>query len=336
MLLQNKKKYKILFRLDANNEIGMGHVTRCTFLANELSTLGHEIHFMTSTNIKKFLNNYGTCHTSKNIEENELKIIKKIKPDIFILDILEKFFPFSNSYFTELRKSCDRLIAIDFVSENLKFFDKSFHSLFGPRKFSAKKTNHSLKYAIVKNQFQNVSHSYQIKKDVSSILIIQGGSDTECIAPKILSSLKELQSNIEITMIIGPNFKCWDKLRTAQKLSNHKLKILHDVKNIENVMKQHQLAITAAGVSMTELLTIGIPSIIVYGNSHEKEAAELIHNNQLGINIGLGTKISKKKILESVNELLVDFKKRKILHKNNAKIFDGKGANRILNDILCN
>ena len=58
-------------------------------------------------------------------------------------------------------------------------------------------------------------------------------------------------------------------------------------------MEKHQIAITAAGVSMTELLTIVIPSLIIYGTPHEREAAELIHKKNLALNICLVTNITK-------------------------------------------
>jgi len=336
MKTMQKTKQRILIRTDTSNEIGMGHIFRCKSIATALKSKGYEIHFITSTNVKQFLGNLGVFHISNNVESDELTLIRNIEPEIFIIDLLEKFFPFSGKYFRELRKISQVLISIDYVSKNLKYFDKSFHSLFGPKKFHAKKTYYDLKFAIVRNEFNTNRTKYKIKKKVSSILILSGGSDTYCIGPKILKMLKFFQSNIKITIIIGPKFQCWSQLDMVKSHFGSQLKILHNVKNMVVEMQKHQLAITAAGVSMTELLTIGVPSIIVYGNLHEKEAAELIQKNNLGLNIGYGKTISKQKFLDSVTNLILDFNKRKRLHKNSKLIFDGKGTTRIIQEILTN
>jgi len=323
----------VLIRTDGSNEIGMGHVFRSITLAKDLKKQGCELHFLTSRNSQKFFKNLGQCHITNNNQETELSTIKKIKPSIFILDILKKFFNYSNEYFTNIRKFVRVCVAIDFVSPALKYFDMSFHSLFDPKKYHAKQTFYDLKYAIVNSEFKKISKKYKLKKNISKFLILRGGSDTKCIGPKILHSLQNFSSNVEIGIVLGPQFECWDKLN-KEKLEFQNLKVFHNVKNMPNLMKNYQLAISAAGVTSTELLTIGIPTLIIYGDVHEKGTAELLNKQKVALNIGYGKTLSQKTIRESIKHLMNDYDLRKNMYRNSKKILDGNGSIRITTKIL--
>ncbi len=326
----------VLIRTDGSNEIGLGHIYRSKSLANEFKLHGYSVHFITSHNFNVLLKNSGKCHITKPTMKNEIELIRKIKPQLFVLDILDKFFPYGGQYFLQIQKICNTLTAIDYASKNLKYFDLSFHSLFGPKNFKAKNTFHNLKYSIVSNVFKKESHNFKVKKDSLSIIVLCGGADTNCFCPKIIRSLNNLDPKIKISLVLGKKFACWTQLKKEKKNLKREIEIFHNVKNLENLMKKHQLAITAAGVTMTELLTIGIPSLIIYGDSHEKEAAKLIHKNNVAINVGFGKTISEKKILQNVNELILDYQKRKYLNKNSKLIFDGNGTKRVVSKILSN
>lgn len=332
-MIKTEKKI-VVIRTDGGNEIGMGHISRTLYLANEFKSKGYSVHFITSNNFRSILGKSGKCHIIKNDHNKEIKLIKKLSPKFFILDILKNFFPYKSNYFLELKKIPTKLIAIDFVSKDLKYFDISFHSLFSPKNFKAKKTYYDLKYSIVSDIFKQKSIHYKIKKNVSSIIILCGGSDTNCICPKILNALRNLDTKIKLNLIVGQKFQCWNELNKISKIIENPLKISHNVKNIENLMGQNQIAITAAGVTMTELLTIGIPCLIVYGATHERDAALLVEKNNLAKNIGFGKTISNKDIVSSVNNLILDHNLRKNLHKNSKMIFDGNGLKRIMKILL--
>lgn len=324
----------VLIRTDGSNEIGMGHIYRSIALAKELKKNGCKIHFLTSKTFKKYFGKIGACHITNEIEKNEILLIKKINPDIFILDILEKFLQYSETYFVEIGKISKLLIAIDYSSKNLKFFDQSFHSLFGPKQYKAKKTYFDLKYCIVDPKFQKQSSNYTIQKSVSKILLLRGGSDSRCIGPKIINILQKINENFTISIVLGPKFECWKELKQEKSKSLKNLKIYRNVKNISSLMKNYQLAISAAGVTSTELLTIGIPTIIVYGDPHEKEAANILQQKNTVINLGYGKNISKNILTKTVQTVLNDYNARRILHQNSKKLFDGKGTIRIVQKIM--
>ena len=324
----------VLFRTDGSNEIGLGHIYRSIVLAKELIKVGCEIHFLTSESFSNLFGTIGTCHITNKKEQDEISLIKKINPDIFILDILEKFLDYSQTYFIEVRKISKLSIAIDYSSKNLNFFDQSFHFLFGPKQHMAKKTYYDLKYCIVNPEFVKQSKSYTVKKSISKILILRGGSDSNCIGPKIIKTLQKIDEDFTISIILGSKFDCWKELNQEKSKSQKKLRIFHNVKNMANIMKDYQLAISAAGVTSTELLTVGIPTIIIYGDPHEKEAANYFEQRNSVINLGYGKTISNSTIIKNVHDIMNDFGARKILSRNAKKNFDGKGGNRIAKKIM--
>ena len=94
-------------------------------------------------------------------------------------------------------------------------------------------------------------------------------------------------------------------------------------------MKKHDVAITAAGNTMLELMLIGIPSLIICGEKHELEIAKLVNRKKMALNIGYGKDITKKLIEKKFTELLDNYGLRKRLHRNSKTIIDGKGAKKI-------
>jgi len=139
--MKKKSEPVILIRTDGNNKIGFGHIYRTIALSKELKKLGFKICFLTSNNkiILDKIKKYGKYYLTNNKKDFEISLIKKINPDIVIIDLLEKFFPFGINYFKSLNKMDIFIVTIDYVGQENKFADIGIHSLFGPQKFRAKK-----------------------------------------------------------------------------------------------------------------------------------------------------------------------------------------------------
>jgi UDP-2,4-diacetamido-2,4,6-trideoxy-beta-L-altropyranose hydrolase len=330
-----KQNQIILIRTDGDNKIGMGHVYRSIAVAEFLKNLGCKIHFLTSNNklVIKKLNKYGTCHIGNNLK-TEIKKIEEIKPNIIIIDLLKKFFPYNYQYMKNIQKLCNLLVTIDFTGKEVQYSDIGIHSLFKPKKFTAKNSFYDIKYSIVRDSFLEARKKYKVKKHVKSILVLQGGSDTNCITPKIIKSLNKIEGDFIITVIVGSAFKCWNQLNETSKNLGKKIIILHDIEKIHSEMLKHDIAITAGGNSMIELMTIGIPTVIVYGNKHEDEIAEYMNKKKMSINAGYGKNISQKQIILKIKYLSNDYNLRKTISNNAKKNIDGSGIKRISNLIL--
>ena len=156
-------------------------------------------------------------------------------------------------------------------------------------------------------------------------MITTGGTDNKNIIYKIYKILKDIE-NIYILIVIGPGFK---KTNPVQKISDNRVMLIKNKKNLYPYFQKADLTITSGGISMFESLASKKITLVteLYKNQ-ENSIKELNKLNLIKI-IGKNTKIYKKKILT----FLKKYQKLKKIKKpkNNLKInlIDGKGAFRI-------
>lgn len=324
------KKKSILIRTNGNNKVGMGHIYRSITIAKELKKKNFDIHFLIPNNkiLGKRIEKFGICHFASN-KEKEIKLIAKISPDIILVDLLKKYFPHKENFWREISNKCKVLVTIDFNGKELKYVDLSFNPLFNSS-YYAKQNFNGIKYCPIRKEFKKVRKKYKVNERVKSILILQGGADTKCFIPKILNSLRKISKDIKINVITGSAFKCKKELEICIKKMNRDVIVLNDIKNISNELVKHDIIITGAGVTLIEILTIGIPAIIITGDKHELENSRRITRKNSAVSLGYGKDITQKNILKEVENLIKNYKKRKLLSRNGKKISDGKGLDRII------
>ena len=99
------------------------------------------------------------------------------------------------------------------------------------------------------------------------------------------------------------------------------------------IMHKTDLAISAGGITLLELCRMGIPTIVVCGETFENETATILQKQGFGINLGFGKQLSEQKILNSTNELISNYKLRVSMNKASKSIIDDLGSNRVI-DLL--
>ena len=321
---------KILFRVDGDKKLGMGHIYRVRNLAEALKKQKHQLVFVTKTPIATtFLNKFGNCLVIKNDDSKKLKdLLITFNPDIILIDKLKE-----NNFLLQIfKKYCNKIIAIDYTGKNTKNLDIGINILYQKTGFKSRPNYSGFQFTILDEKFHK-TNSIKINKKIQSILILQGGSDTHCFIPKILDALNSLDEKINLKIVIGPAFKCWNKLESSLKSNSKKIKIYHNAKNMAAIMHKTDLAISAGGVTLLELCRMGIPTIVVCGETFENETATILQKQGFGINLGFGKQLSEQIILNSTNELISNYKLRVSMNKASKSIIDDLGSNRVI-DLL--
>jgi len=322
-------KQNIVIRADGSNEIGLGHIYRSFYLAKELKKEKVNVIFLSkNVFLKKIIQKKFQIEifndNSKKLEEKleqlnpKLIIIDKLKEDTNQLKILSKY---------------SRLVGIDYIGKNNSKIDYGINILYQKSGIHKNKSFSGFNFSILNNSIR-LYKPIKIKKEVNQVLIIQGGSDTPCNTPKILSALNKIDTNLKVNVIVGGGFQCWNKLNESIKGSKHSVKIHSNVKNIGKIMLQNDIAITGGGITSLELCNLGIPSIIMCGGKHENETSSLLEKHGAVINLGYKRNFRIKDIKETVKKLLDNYEQRKKMNKIAKKLIDQRGSKRVVDIIL--
>ena len=294
LLLDKKRGYgkmeEIIIRTDGDHELGLGHVYRSVNFAKQLQKNNLKTIFLTkSIGLEKIIpKNFAIRKISNRLSDLQ-EAIKEINPKIIILDKLRV-----GSGEMEILISNAKVVAIDYVGKNKKTLRNGINMLYPESGAQDASFLSGFKFIILGASIRKLP-PIKISKSVSNVLVVQGGADTQCNIPKIIDSMNDIHEKIRINVVVGVAFKCWKELDKSMNDSSHKINLFHNVTDMSRIMKKNDIAVTAGGMTSLELCHLGIPSVIVCGESFENETAALLESNGFGINLGYRKNPSKKK-----------------------------------------
>ncbi len=335
-------EHKIIgIRADGSAQIGMGHLMRCMSVATALKEYGAEVVFITKNEQSRaFVTEKGFsctlisdhCRAMEEEVGETLHIISENRLSLLLVDSYQAAVP----YLAEINKYIPVVYMDDLGRMDLPVSGLINYNIYGQsmgyEKCYSGKTKLLLgsRYAPVKPEF--LQTPYHIREKVQNILITMGGSDALNIAGRLGERLDALlPENIQITLICGrfsPHLKGVQKL--AQKSS--RICVLTDVADMWNQMAQSDIAVAAAGSTMYELCTMGVPTICCYYVENQRRIAEGFGTQTCMLNAGDFSKHSEavlQRIQDETIRFIEDSALRTALSKQMKEVSDGRGAFRI-------
>ena len=103
---------------------------------------------------------------------------------------------------------------------------------------------------------------------------------------------------------------------------------MRNIKDMAQFYNDADIAICSAGNTLIELLTFGVPSLVLPQTKRENEHANAIEGKNMLYNIGLD--FDNSDLIKEIKSLINDYNKRKTYSHNAQNFFDGKGINRII------
>ena len=338
----SQKNYavNILFRVDGNNELGLGHVYRCMNLAKEFKE-NVKIRFLMKehTDVNALVGKQFEVDVispdGKNEFQKTSEVIEGFEPDIVITDLLRT----SEKYLKHIKDSGVTLVTIDDLNE-IKFCSDmiingsvvekywNYDSLL-PEPFLGPK------YMILKREFSEINKKPRtINREAKRILVSMGGSDPSVLAPKGLNALNEVHGDFEVVLVQGAAYEDGGQLEKAKKSFSKKLIIRQHVENMGELMFNCDLAITSAGIIVYELACSGTPAIAMSQVDSQTDTAKAMEKNGTLIDIGSGKAVSEEEIKKAVSALMENYELRQEMSVKGKKLVDGLGASRVMDAII--
>ena len=318
----NKRKFnKIIFRVDANAEIGFGHLSRCLSIAEILKDefdIAIALQNPPKSIIEKCRDLFESIiliRDTKNLVEEFIDFEQYIEGnEIIVLDGKK----FNSNYQKSVKDTGCKLVSIDDLHQGHFYSDVIIN-----RNPGSKLSDYDLelysrlyngfKYSMVPIKFQKqISESREILKP-DTLFICFGGADPLNITLKAVKA-SVLSSEIrKIKVVTGSGYLHSEELQKF--ISDHSIQIRH-YSNINQdemirVMKSSHIAICPASSIVYEVFCIGLNLVTGYYTDDQIAFSEFIKNESLGEYIGDFSVADEQILLSGINRAICSDSYRK-------------------------
>jgi UDP-2,4-diacetamido-2,4,6-trideoxy-beta-L-altropyranose hydrolase len=196
-------------------------------------------------------------------------------------------------------------------------------------------------YAMLRPQFAEYREK-AIKKrkqtnSIQKILITMGGTDPYNITGTVLQGLNMIEDcDIETTVIMGASAPHLEAVKEQARCMTLPVKILCDVRNMAEIMVDHDLCIGSGGMTSWERCVMGLPSLTITSADNQKHVLHELAAAGVTKYIGLFDSIKPKDIHDSIHELSINMPLYHYMSEASRRICDGKGIKRITSSIYAN
>ncbi|WP_278572825.1 PseG/SpsG family protein [Fusobacterium ulcerans] len=315
-----KKINRVIIFTEGGDNIGFGHITRCSALYEEIESRDIEVLFVIfGKNIDDLLK--GKRYLNKDWKDREfLKFF--LKEDDYI--IIDSYLADIETYkfISESTKKClyiddnNRISYPKGIVLNPVLYDEVVY----------KTENIVLQgkdYIILRKEFLETTTD-TVEKNID-VLITLGGTDIRNLTPKLLQIIKRINSKLKIAVVIG---KAFDNIEKIEKEKNDNIEFYYNLNALEmkEIILKSRNIICGCGQSINELLYLKANFFpIVIADNQEKNAAFLYKNKIAGEVLRADRSFCE---IESILRKFM-FQKNEVYN-----LIDGKGIKRIMKFFL--
>ncbi len=318
----------IFFRFDADDGArhGLGHFYRTKKIIDYLKRKFSNYKFYVV--IKKNL--YGTKIIKQNIKTPIIFFDKSFfkkkfdkKKDIFFVDTFQK----DRKLIKFLSKKGLKLILFDqtkidhlkkgLIINGISFANKKIFS-----KYKGLKIYQGPKYIFLDKSYsvkKNLKRTYKIKNAIVS----SGGADKKNFLYFVTKKLSNFDLK-KIFVIVGKSVKKNNKIFSLKK--NKKVHLIINKDKIKKYFDLADVSFVTGGTVMFESIATGTPTLAFKNYNHQKYAMRYFSKLNCVIEHNNTKSFTKNQILSFFNYSKKNFSS---LYKNNVRVIDGKGFDRV-------
>ncbi len=279
-------KIKVLFCPDFGGDVGYGHLTRSHALAEEFVKHGHDVAFIfkLGIDVPEQLKDSFKLYLVNELESPE-EINKIIEESLFNVLVIDSYKWLCQSQYFQLSKKCVKVLFDDFchplpadiiinacpdASYNNQQDSESIYLL-------------GNKFQILKKDLLAMSAPI-FQPCVNKLSVLMGGSDPLNMVEKWISFFEGFFK--EYGEIFKVNIFCGYFVKIPNNFESQSIKIQKTPPDFFSQVSQSQLAISAGGQTLYELIRLGIPTLGYEVGVDQKNNLMALSNRKLIINIG--------------------------------------------------
>lgn len=160
-------------------------------------------------------------------------------------------------------------------------------------------------------------------------IVLMGGSDTRNATPTALLAFEG--TALEITAIVGPGYENQQKIRNTATSVDADVTVVVDPDNLPERMFDADLAVSAVGSTIYELLTTGTPTIGVPQAGNQEPIATALADREA---IELCAETTVTPLSRRIEAFVADEDRRRSLRETGRELVDAQGQQRVYQRIV--
>ena len=334
---------EVIFRADADAEIGTGHVMRCLALANACREANMVTCFVgriedevLRARIQRFGHEF--MPLDANMESRWLNCVTRDAGWI-VLD----GYGFHIQDHRNIRDTGIKLLVIDDMA-NLDMYEadiilnQNFHADAADYHLACEaKMLMGSQFALLRQEFIGRRPAVR-SPEARRLLVTLGGSDPQGVGLLVIEALAHIHDmRLEVILIAGSSNPHLERLKAAAELARargHAIDVLHFTDDMPGAMAWADMAVIAAGSTSLEVACMGLPSLVLILADNQAPIAAAMQAQGVAESLGWHDRLAADTIVVALRRLEKDAPRRKTMMAHGQALVDGLGAKRVVGAML--
>lgn len=346
----------IIFRAEASNQLGLGHMFRCLnfvrslpfgvrpfFVMRECSEQEKVTRVLKEHDWGVFFLPYDS--DAEFDAKETAKIAKKYNAKLLVTDLCHRHIieePDNLILYHQWFKKNDPAFILSIEDCRMKAFASHAAVIWNSNEdfkligngIDGCRVLAGTKYFICDPKFSSLGPKVSdIRKKADRILVSIGGSDPKGITSKILTAIGKIaDQKINVRLILGDGMSD-ELLKDIYLISESagNISTINQTNSMVKLLKWADIAIVGEGLVKYEAAIVGTPSLMISQFDHESKP--ILEFLKTGCSKRLENPINTR-TSGVISDLLMDFETRKKMSLNGLNNFDGRGMERIYLKVL--
>jgi UDP-2,4-diacetamido-2,4,6-trideoxy-beta-L-altropyranose hydrolase len=305
----------VVFRVDGNKKIGLGHVVRCIALAEMLGN-DFKITFVMQQPDETILNQVREVASRVFILPEETDYKKDFlnfssvlnSPDFVVLD----GYNFKEEYQKDLKPFTGKTLLVDDLGDHHIYADIVINHSCGIENKDYNKEAHTQlflgnQYALLRKEFLQYAQKPPVEKHNGVVLIGMGGADPNNITRNVLELCKDVKEVKSLIILVGA---AYTQLNTIQEIIHKNpdlnIRIHQNLPSIEvaELIEESEVVICPSSSFSMEVCAVKCGLITGYTFDNQKKLYEGITSSGCGYAIGDINELNASAISSALKEVL--------------------------------
>lgn len=334
-----------IFRADASDAIGTGHVMRCLALAQAWRIRGGSA-LLASANVPTTLAQRFTragiaftrINATRGSSQDAANLVYEAEKAGAAWIVLDGYH-FNTDYQRAVKEGGLKLLVIDDKAHLRIYFadiilNQNLHA--DPAAYAGRAGDARLllgtRYVLLRPEF-TVHRGWRrpIAEVARHVLICVGGADRDGVTPKLIAALSDPQcEGLAVTVVVGAANLHIDALRQHLQRCPRMTTLVHDARDMPALIRSADLAVSSGGTTVWEMSMLGTPMVLGSIADVEVLLTASVANAGMALLVGWFRNVPTCEISSAIVRLAGDFALRQRLSTRAHDLVDGWGVERVV------